>query len=100
MSDISKCENPIKKPQKAIEEKTDLQLLENNNDYRRRNIFKWFLLGLAIVFISCIAGCLLWKFFTVEAIQKYILDQILNNIVFILLSIFAILKISVPNIKN
>lgn len=100
MSDTSKCENPIKKPQKAVEEKTDLQLLENNNDYHSRNLFKWFLLFVFIIVISCVVIVFLWKFFTVEAIQKYILDQILNNIIFILLSIFAILKINVPNIKN
>lgn len=100
MSDTLKCENPIQKPQKATEEKTDLQLVEINNDFRRSDIFKWFLLILAILVISCIAGCFLWKFFTVEAVQKFILDQILNNIVFIILSIFAILKINVPNIKN
>lgn len=100
MSDTSKCKNPIKKPQKAVEEKTDLQLLENNNDYHRRNVFKWFLLSVFIIVIFCVVIVFLWKFFTVERVQKFILDQILNNIVFILLSIFAILKINVPNIKN
>lgn len=100
MSDTLKCDNPIKKPQKAVEETSDLQLLENNNDYHRRNVFKWFLLFVFIIVISCVVIVFLWKFFTVERVQKFILDQIMNNIVFLILSIFAILKINVPNIKN
>lgn len=100
MSDTLKCDNPIKKPQKAVEETSDLQLLENNNDYHRRNVFKWFILFVFIIVISCVVIVFLWKFFTVERVQKFILDQIMNNIVFLILSIFAILKINVPNIKN
>lgn len=96
MLDISKCDSPISKPQKAIEEKTDLELLESKNDILRREIFKWFILVLIIVGIASVAICFIWKFFTVETIQKYILNQIINNFVFIIVSVFAILKINIP----
>lgn len=98
MSNTLNSTNPIQKPQDTKEQKSDLTLVEkeNNSDYNRRNIFKWFLLCLFILVISCVALCFLYKFFTVSTVQRYILNQIMDNFIFILLSGLAILKINIP----
>ena len=100
MLDISKCSNPVEKPKKAIEETSDLQFLASRADYNRTNIFLWFTLILLMIVITCVVLCFLWKFFTDYKVQKYIIDQIINNIIFIILSVLAILKISVPQINK
>lgn len=100
MLDTSNSTNTFVRPKDAKEETSDLKLKEDCSDYSRRNIFKWFLLIISIIVISTITFCFLWKFSTEKTIQEYILNQILNNIVFIIVTIFAILKINVPNIKN
>lgn len=100
MSDTLNCNKCVQSPINTTEIKDDISVMEAKSDYRRNNIFKWFLLYLFMGIILCIAACFLWKFFTVEAIQRYIFDQIMNNIIFIALSVFAILKINVPNIKK
>lgn len=99
MSNTLKCDNPIQKPKKQNEILDDYSVLEAKNDYWRSNVFKWFILIILMISILCLVGCFLWKFFTDSTIQKYILNQITNNIVFIILSIFAILKINIPD-KN
>lgn len=98
--DTSNCSDCIKNPKGLEEIKDDISVLEAKADFTRTNIFKWFLLILAMVCISALAGRFLWVFFTNSVIQKYILDQIINNILFIILSVLAILKINIPTIKK
>lgn len=100
MSDISKCNECMKNPKGIEEIQDDLTVLEAKADFNRTNIFKWFLLYLFMVIISCIALRFLWEFFTNSIVQKYILDQIMNNIIFISLAVLTILKINIPNIKK
>lgn len=97
MSDTLNCSDCIKKPQKRTPIENDITILEARQDFNRTNIFKWFLLILAIICISCVAICFLYNFFTNAKMQKFIIDQIVNNIVFIGLSILAILKINLPS---
>lgn len=99
MSNTLNCDNPIQKPKKQNELADDFPLLEARNDYHRTNVFKWFMLGIFMICILCIVGCFLYKFFTDAKVQDYVISQITNNITFIMLAIFAILKISVPD-KN
>lgn len=96
MSNTSNYNIPLHKPKKTKKVDDDIDVLEKKHDYYRTNSFKWFILILAIVTITCVAICFIWKFFTVETIQKYILNQIINNFVFIIVSVFAILKINIP----
>lgn len=90
----------MQNPQKIEEIQDDLSVMEAKADFTRANIFKWFILFVAMVSISCIVICFLYKFFTNSEIQKYILNQIIENIVFIGLSIFAILKINIPTVNK
>lgn len=100
MSDTSNYNTPVVKPKTPEEIKDDLTVLEAKNDFNRTNIFKWFVLVLSILLISCVVGCFIYKFFTDMKLQKFILDQIINNIIFIGLSALAILKISIPDIRK
>lgn len=97
MSDILNCNTPVIRPKTPKEIENDITVLEKKNDYHRANIFKWFLLGTAITIITSITIRFLWLFFTNSYVQKFIIDQIMNNIVFIGLSVLAILKISLPD---
>lgn len=102
MSNTLNSTNPIQKPQDTQEQKSDLSLIEkeNNSDYSRRNIFKWFTLFVMMIIIFCIALLFLHKLFTSSDVQKYIIDQLVNNVAFIIVSCFAILKINIPNNKT
>lgn len=99
MSNTLKCDNPIQKPKKQNEIRDDYSVLEAKNDYQRSNVFKWFMLIIFMISILCVVGCFLCKFFTNSNVQEYVLNQITNNIVFIIISICAILKINIPD-KN
>lgn len=102
MSDILKCNEPITKPNDLKEYKKDEDLfnLEKLNDYRRTNIFKWFLLFIQIILIAFFTALFLYKVITVKTLQAYLVSQISNNIIFVVLSILAILKIQIPNYYN
>lgn len=99
MSDILNSEKILEKP-KAQEVTDDLAILEAKSDYKRANLLRWFLLILMIIFITCITAGFLWAFFTVDSVKKFVFSQIQNNIVFIILSVFALLKINLPDIKR
>lgn len=99
MSDILNSEKILEKP-KAQEVTDDLAILEAKSDYKRTNVLRWFLLILMMVFISSITMGFLWAFFTVDSVKKFVFSQIQNNIVFIILSVFAMLKIKLPDIKR
>lgn len=99
MLDILNSEKILEKP-KAQEVTDDLAILEAKSDFKRANIFRWFLLILMIVFITSITAGFLWAFFTVDSVKKFVFSQIQNNIVFIILSVFAMLKINLPDIKR
>ena len=99
MSDILNSEKILEKP-KAQEVTDDLAILEAKSDYKRTNVLRWFLLILMMVFIACITIGFLWAFFTVDSVKKFVFSQIQNNIVFIILSVFAMLKIKLPDIKR
>jgi len=102
MLGTSNYNNPFTPPDDAVEKKSDTKIRndENRHDFLRRNIFKWVVLILTVIGLCCVAGLFLWKFFTDSRVQEYVIEQIVNNIVFIILSIFAILKINVPNIHK
>lgn len=99
MSDILNSEKILEKP-KAQEVTDDLAILEAKSDYKRTNVLRWFLLILMMVFIASITIGFLWAFFTVDSVKKFVFSQIQNNIVFIILSVFAMLKIKLPDIKR
>lgn len=85
--------NPIKKPKTVKEVKDDISMSNVRHEHLRNTIFYWFILCLLMIVISCVVGLFLYKFFTDSEIQTFVLNQIKDNIVFILISSFAILKI-------
>ncbi len=102
MSNISNSTNPIQKPQDTIEQKTDLTLQEkeSNHDFNRRNTFCWFVLAVSMIVITCITGLFLWRLFVDPVIQDYIINQIKGNIIFLIVTGLAILKINLPASRN
>ena len=99
MSDISKCNAP-KKPSDIQEVSNDIQISQNKNDHWRKNVFQWTVLGWLIIGISAIAILFLYNLFKNVEFQVYILNQIKNNAVFIALTVFAILKIQIPDLQK
>lgn len=102
MSNILSSTNPIQKPKNPTEQNTDLKLQEkeNNHDFNRRNTFCWFILGIAIIVITCITALFLWRLFVDPDIQNYIINQIKGNIIFLIVTGLAILKINLPSSHN
>ena len=101
MSDTLKCNNPIcERPKSLKEVKDDISMSETKQEHIRHSVFYWFILILAIIFILSIAVLFIYKVFTDSQIQTYIIDQIKNNIVFIIVTSLAILKINIPSSTN
>lgn len=99
MSDTLNAKSAITRPRSVKEKKNDIDCKQYEADYTRTNLFKWFLLILLMIICLCITGLFLYKLFTDSKVQNFILNQIQNNIVFIIVTIFAILKINLPK-KN
>lgn len=100
MSDTLSSTNPINvRPTDAQEPASDLEFREKRDDYNRKNVLLWFLTGAAIVIVSVLGGGLLLAICTNPHIFNRILDQFINNIAFILVSLFAVLGIKIPLAK-
>lgn len=95
MSNTSNYNIPLQKPKKVQRIENDISVLEKKHDYYRTNVFKWFILIGVILVISCLVFSFIYLFFTNQSLQEYIINQIKNNIVFILVSSLAILKINI-----
>lgn len=96
MSDTLKSNPIINKPKSVKEIKNDIQGKEVAADYTRKNILCWVVLFLVIISAVCVTFTFLWRFFTDTVVQNYVIDQIKNNIVFLIISALAILKINLP----
>lgn len=99
MSDTLKCSTPIK-PASVQEVKKDVTISQHKHDYWRNNAFQWIVFGWLIIGISAIGIIFLYHLFIDAKFQIFILNQIKNNIVFIVISVFAILKIQIPDINK
>ena len=94
------CTNSITRPSDMTERVTDLQLREQTDGYNRKNVLLWFLTVASIVILSVLGGGLLLTICTNPIIFNRILDQFINNIAFIIVSVFAILGIKIPIAKS
>lgn len=99
MSDILSAKPAVTKPNSnSVKEiKNDLKCKEAEADFTRTNILKWSILVLCVIGMFAITLLFLIKLATDVRVQNYIIDQIKNNILFIILSGLAILKVNIPN---
>lgn len=100
MSNTLNSTNPINiRPTDAQEPTSDLEFREKRDDYNRKNVLLWFFTGAAIVILSVLGIALLWVICTNPAIFNRILDQFINNIAFIIVSVLAVLGVNIPLTK-
>lgn len=96
MSDILNAKPAVTKPSSVKEIKNDIQCKEVTADYTRKNILNWVVLALLVISAICVTFTFLWRFFTDITLQNFVIDQIKNNIIFLIVSALAILKINIP----
>ena len=97
MSGILKSKPAVTKPNSFKEIKNDIQCKEAEADFTRKNILSWTVLFLLLISAVLVFAVFFYRFFTDTTLQDYVINQIKNNIVFIIVSALAILKINITN---